>query len=179
MAEMVEKLTRLIGRTAELAPVPVAMNYPEGMLIREGIKGLAGTMACFAIVIFLHPTPWLGWPIGFVGVLFLAYLWQQISRHFMQLRVDESGINQELVGGIRKIIRWTELKQLRLHFYPQTKGSGSGTLVLTLWGPKQRIKLDSTLDHFPTLLARAAQAARDRKLELHPTTAENLAHLEL
>jgi hypothetical protein len=176
---LLENLTRLLGRPVEVVPMPVIMAYPGGVLLREGIKGMGGAAVCFVILVFLNPTPWLGWPIGVVGLLFFAYFGQQVSRHFMRLRVDESGLTLELLGGFRKIIRWSELSQLRLHFYPQAKGSGKGMLVLTLWCGKVRVKLDSSLDHFPTLLARAAQAARQRELELHPTTAENFSQLDL
>lgn len=176
--EALKKLSRLIGRSAEIAPIPLELAYPEGGLLKEGLKGLVGVIACFAIVFILQPTPWLAWPAGIVGLLFLAYLTQQILRRYLNLRLDESGLIHEVVG-FRKIIRWPELERLRLHFYPHSKGSGQGMLVLTLWSGRQRIKFDSTLDNFPTLLDRAAEAAREKKLEHHPTTAENLTAIGL
>lgn len=177
-AQVLESLTRLMGRTAEAAPVPLLLAYPQKGLFREGLKGMTGGVACFAIVFFLQPTPWIGVPAAIVGSLFLAYLGQQILRYYLSLRLDDSGLIHEVVG-YRKIIRWPELKRLRLHFYPHTKGAGQGMLVLTLWSGKHRIKLDSTLDHFPTLLGRAAQAARKQEMEFHPTTEENLKKIGL
>ena len=173
-----EKLTRLMGRAAEIAPLPLSLAYPKKGLVKEGVKGLFGAAGCFAIVVFGQPTPWVGWPAGIVGLLFGAYFLQQVSRYYLNLRLEENGLIRELLG-FRKTIRWPELARLRLHFYPQAKGSGKGMLVLTLWSGKHRIKLDSTLDHFPALLARAAEAARERGLEHHPTTAENLTHIGL
>ncbi len=173
-----KKLTRLMGRAAEIGPLPLTLAYPEKGLVKEGVKGLIGAAVCFAIVVFVQPTPWIGWPAGIVGLLFAAYFLQQVSRHYLNLRLEQSGLIHELLG-FRKTIRWPELARLRLHFYPQSKGAGQGMLVLTLWGGKHRIKLDSTLDHFPALLGRAAEAAREQGLELDPTTAENLTHIGL
>ncbi len=167
-----------MGRPAELAPVPLALAYPERSLMIEAAKGLTGTLGCLAVVFFLAPTPYLGWPIGLVGLLFLMYFLQQASRFYLRLRVDDIGILYDL-GYRNKAIRWSELEDLKLHFYPQSKGARQGMLVLILKDGKRRIKLDSSVDHFPTLLARAVEAAREKNLELHPTTVENLQYLGL
>ena len=175
---LTENLTRLLGRPTEVLPVPLQPAYPRAVVIKEGIKAFLGTVAIFAIVIFLKPTPYIGWPLTAVGLLFFSYLYQQLSRYFLRLHVDDTGLIQELAG-MRKAIRWTGLTDLRLNFYPQTKGANQGTLVLILKEGKRRIKVDSTLDHFPTVLSKASAAAREREIFLHPTTAENLGHLGL
>lgn len=175
---LIENLTRLMGRPAELVDLPVDLNYSDTMLVKECAKGLGGAVACAAIIIFLEPTPYLGWPIGIVGLFFFMYFAQQLSRRYLHLRLDETGLIHELPG-IRKAIRWSELRDLRLNFYPSAKGASQGTLVLVLKNDALRIKLDSSLDHFPTVLSRAAQAARESGFTLHPTTAENLGSLGL
>ena len=175
---LTENLAKLIGRPAEVVAAPLDLAYPDGMLIRESLKGLAGGLTSAAIIVFLRPTPYLGWPIGFVGLLFLMYFGQQLSRRYLRLHMDDTGLIHELLG-FRKTIRWSNIRDLRLNFYPQGKGNIQGTLVLTLKDGASRIKLDSALDHFPTVLSRAAQAGRDAKIEFHPTTAENLSSLGL
>ena len=175
---LTENLSRLLGRPAEVVPVPLALSYPQRILAKEGSKGLIGSVACVCILYFLRPTPYLGWPIAAAGVLFLLYLGQQVSRHYLRSRVDDTGFIHETFG-IRKAIRWAELSDLRLNFYPQSKGQSQGMLVLILKDGKSRIKLDSTIDHFPTVLSRAAEAARERGIQFHPTTEENLASLGL
>ncbi len=175
---LTENLSRLLGRPAEVVPVPLALSYPQRILVKEGMKGLIGSAVCVYILYFLRPTPYLGWPIAAAGLLFLMYLSQQVSRHYLQSRVDDTGVIHETFG-IRKAIRWSELSDLRLNFYPQSKGASQGMLVLILKDGKSRIKLDSTIDHFPTVLSRAVEAARKRGFEFHPTTAENLTSLGL
>ncbi|MCZ6556997.1 MAG: hypothetical protein O7A69_04370 [SAR324 cluster bacterium] len=174
----IETLSRLMGRPAEVMPVPLKPAYPRRVLVKEGIKAFLGTATCLFIVFVLKPTPYIGWPIGAVGLLFFSYLLQQMSRYFLRLHVDDTGVIHE-VAGRRKAIRWTELRDMRLNFYPQTKGAKTGTLVMILKAGKTRIKIDSTLDHFPTVLSKAAAVAREKEIFLHPTTAENLSELEL
>ena len=175
---LIENLTKLLGRSAEVVDIPLDLAYSGRMLKVECSKGFAGAAACAGIIVFLQPTPWLGWPIGIAGMLFFMYFSQQLSRRYLRLLLDETGLIHDLPG-FRKAIRWSELSDLRLNFYPQTKGASKGTLVLTLKDGASKIKVDSSLDHFPTVLSRAAQAARDGGLELNPTTTENLATLGL
>ncbi len=175
---LTENLTRLLGREAELLPVPLETAYPHRILIKEAIKGLIGVVGSFVIVFVFKPTPYIGWPVAAAGLLFLMYLGQQVSRYFLRLHVDDTGLIQDLPG-LRKAIRWSELKDMRLNFYPQSKGASQGMLVLILKDGRSRIKLDSTVDHFPTVLSRAAEAARKSGFALHPTTEENLEQLGL
>ena len=175
---LIEKLTRLLGRPAEVVDLPVDLTYSNSMLVKECAKGITGAAASAAIIIFLEPTPYLGWPIGIVGLFFFMYFGQQLSRRYLSLRLDETGLIHELPG-FRKAIRWSELSDLRLNFYPSSKGASQGTLVLILKNSASRIKLDSSLDHFPTVLSRAAQAAREGGITLDPTTEENFGSLGL
>ena len=80
---LIENLTRLIGRPAELVDLPVDLTYSQRMLVKECIKGFAGAAASAAIIIFLRPTPYLGWPIGIVGLFFFMYFGQQLSRRYL------------------------------------------------------------------------------------------------
>lgn len=175
---LIENLTRLMGRPAELVDLPVDLAYSDSMLVKECLKGFAGAAASAAIIIFLEPTPYLGWPIAVIGLFFFMYFGQQLSRRYLSLRLDETGLIHELPG-FRKAIRWSELSDLRLNFYPSSKGASKGTLVLILKNSGSQIKLDSSLDHFPTVLSRAAKAARDSGITLNPTTAENFGSLGL
>src|SRR5574341_1145442 len=70
----------------------------------------------------------------------------------------------------RETIAWGELEGFRLHFYGFGRQARTGTLEVRLTARGRRIKADSALDHFPTLLVHAAQAARTRGLALDPTT---------
>ena len=176
---LTEKLSRLIGQPTEVAQLPLTLAYPPKATGWESLKGAAGAAICFGVVGFLNPAPFLGWPIGGLGLLFGAYAIQQFRRRALRYRLDDQGVT-ELRGDARRAIRWQELAEFQLNFYPQSKKDAVGTLVLILQdGSRRRFKLDSTLEQFPTLLDRAAAAARSRNLTLNPTTEANLAQLDL
>ena len=173
-----EKLARLLGREITIPPLPLTMTYPLARLRWEILKSTLGALACWALILGLAPVLFVAIPIGLVGALFTYYTVQQLVRLFLRLEVDKSGVTLHL-GSRQQQTLWKDLSFLRLHYYPQGKKASAGTLVLTLRGKTGKIKVDSGLDHFPSLLTRAAAAARKNKLELHPTTESNLKELEL
>lgn len=173
-----DQLSRLIGRPAEVAPIPVTGRYPQEMLTWEIVKGAIGAAVCAGIVVALTPSPWIGVPLLVIAGLFGAYLLQQVRRLPLRFAVDDTGVTQ-VNGGRRQPFRWNELRDFRLNYYPNGRKASMGMLVLVLRNGQGKLKVDSSLDHFPTLLSRAAQAARERDLELHPTTQANLAQLDL
>ncbi|MEE8436475.1 MAG: hypothetical protein V3S64_16940 [bacterium] len=176
-----DQLGKLIGRDVEIVPLPVEAAYPRNILHWEVAKAALGITSCLAIIIGLQPSPWLAWPIGGVALVFGYYLWQQAGRYALRIRVDETGASV-MRGGRRLEFPWERLKDFRLEFYPNGRKAQSGSLVVKLYRDTERLRVDSTLDHFPTLLtyaARAARTAQEKGLALHPTTVDNLKKLGL
>ena len=176
---MLDRLSRLIGRPATIAEGPVTMMYMRDHLRWESIKGFIGVAFCFGVIFYFKPVPWFTYTLGAFGLFFLIYFLQQLQSYLLVYRVDEAGIT-EMMGGRKKMVRWGELERFRLHFFsPKRSRFDQGVLNLTLKSGRHRIKVDSTLDHFPTLLARAAGAAREKGVYLDPTTLSNLEQLGL
>jgi hypothetical protein len=173
-----DQLAKLLGRPVELAPLPLSGRYPSTLLNWEIGKSAAGTALCAGLVIALQPTPWVAVPLLVIAGLFGAYLVQQLRRRPLRFDLDDTGVTR-INGGRRTPFRWNELQELRLNYYPNGRKATMGMLVLVLRNGTARLKVDSTLDHFPTLLGRAAQAARERRLTLHPTTLANMDKLDL
>jgi hypothetical protein len=172
-------MSRLIGRPATIANMPVTMKYLRGHIKWEAAKGFVGAACCFGVLIGFQPQNWFGWIVGGLGAFFLYYFLVQVRNALVTYRLDESGLTEEF-GGRKRVLRWGELRKLRLHFFSPKRGKfDKGTLHLTLWGDDSQFKLDSTLDHFPTLLRKSAEAARNRELYLDPTTLSNLEQLGL
>ena len=173
-----EQLAKLLGRPVEVAAVPFTARYPERALKWEMAKGGIGVAACVGVVFVLQPATWLAVPLLVIAALFGTYVTQQLGRLPLRFAVDDVGVTR-IKGGQRTPFRWNELEEFRLNYYPNGRKAAMGMLVVVLRNGRGRLKVDSTLDQFPALLARAAEAARERRLELHPTTQANLAQLEL
>jgi hypothetical protein len=172
-----DKLTTILGRDAVIEPLPLTLRYAPGTLRAEAIKAALGAALCVAALLVLSPAPLIAWPIAAVGLLFVAYLAQQWRRSRLRLELDSAGLTRT-AGVASKRLDWNTLRAFKLQFYPNRRRSLQGMLVMTLRGGF-RVKLDSALEHFPTLLRHAAAAARERSLTLDPTTAANLSELGL
>ena len=172
-----DKLGTILGRPAVIKPLPLTLRYAPERLRGEAIKAASGVVLCVAALLVLSPAAAIAWPIGLVALLFLAYLIQQWRRRALRLELDSAGLAHDTGGSARRIA-WARLDTFRLHFFPHRRRSPQGTLVLTLRGDS-RMKLDSALVDFATLLLHAAAAARERGLTLDATTEANLAQLGL
>jgi len=161
-----------------IEPLALTLLYPPRTLRAEGIKGALGLALCTAILAGLRPAPVLAWPLGGAALLFALYIAQQVRRRSLRYELDAPGVTRAGAEPARRI-GWNQLDRLRVNFYPHRRRSLQGTLVVSLGAGKARLKLDSNLEHFPTLLLHAAAAARERGLPLHPTTSANLAALGL
>jgi hypothetical protein len=173
-----DKLSTILGRPAVIEPLGLTLVYAGRWLRAEGLKGALGLVLCAAILYGLRPAPLIAWPVGGAGLLFALYLGQQVWRRRLRFELDAGGLTR-VGGGAAKRIDWQRLEKLRLQFYGQRRRSMQGTLVLTLGVGGVKLKLDSNLEHFPTLLLHAGAAARERGLRLDPTTAANLVALGL
>jgi hypothetical protein len=178
-----DKLSAILGRPAAVEPLPVTLRYTPAHLRAEAAKAGLGAAICFGAIVFLSPAPIIAWPVAVAGLLFLLYLGQLWRRRALRLELTFDGIARTTgnADGADPTARlnWHVLQELHLHFYPHRRRSPHGTLVLTVRGDGMRVKLDSSVEHFPTLLLRAAGAARERALPLDRTSADNLAQLGL
>lgn len=171
-------LSRLIGRPAEVKTLPVTIRYAPGALRWELAKGATGSVGGLAILLGLSPSLWIGVPVGIATILFGAYALQQVRRRGIEFEVTEERTLVRERGKVRAI-PWGRLEAVKLKFYAFGRKAEQGTLVLTLEGGGEKIKLDSAADQFPTALYYAAQMARTRELALDPTTLTNLQQLGL
>jgi hypothetical protein len=112
----------------------------------------------------------------FVGltVLFAIYTMTTIAKNLTRFRVTEEGI--ECGGFRRQAIRWADLAELSLRYYPTSRSRKKGWMSLTLKaGDSGKVQIESTLPGFSEIVARAAHAARENKLMVDRVTADNMA----
>jgi hypothetical protein len=171
-------MAKLIGKPVEVKALPVTLSYAPSLLRWEAGKSAAGAGVCFAIVLGLQPSLWVGVPVAVVGGLFVLYGLQQWRRGGLHYEVDQQAATF-VRGTRRESIPWGQMDGFRLHFYAFGRKAREGTLEVRLSAGRRRFKVDSAIDHFPTLLVQAAGIARERGLPLDPTTQANLDQLGL
>ena len=153
------------------------LRYPFSALVWDYARGIAGTVLCFVILVTIewhNQLPWL-----FVGltVLFAIYTMTTIAKNVARFRVSEEGI--ECGGFRRQSIRWGDLSELALRYYPTSRSRKKGWMTLTLKarGGSGGVKIESNLPGFTEIATRAAWAAKENKLMVDRVTADNLAAL--
>jgi hypothetical protein len=92
-----------------------------------------------------------------------------------RIEVDEDGISS--LGPRNATLRWNGLERMSLDYYSTRRDRAAGWMQMRLEGEGARIRVDSALDGFESVVARAARAAAARGVALKPATAANLATL--
>lgn len=149
-------------------------RYPMRTLLADYGRGAVGAgisgafwalspVATYSMVLF-----------GGLTGLFLLFLLRTAMRQRLRIASDGAGI---AVAGSSRRLAWSDLDELRLHYYAVRRNKGNGWMALTLGAGGQRLKFDSTLDGFEEIVAQAFAAARANDVGLSETTRANLAAL--
>jgi hypothetical protein len=159
------------------------LRYPLSALVWDYVRGIAGIVICVVILVTNEWHNQLLWLFVGLTILFAIYTMTTLAKHLAWFRVSEEGIE---CGGLRRqSIRWGELSELALRYYPTSRSRKKGWMTLTLRGRSGRgtgaggstMKIDSNLPGFPEIAARAAWAAKENRLMVDRVTADNLAAL--
>lgn len=150
-------------------------RYPPSALrgdyARAGL-GLALTLGPAAMV---QPGSGALWVLGPLALLFAVFALRTLGR---QLAVVELGPDGVSVSGLgRSALRWDEIRSLRLDYYSTRGDRTGGWMQLTAKGPSGRIRVDSALEDFVSVVRAASDAARKAGLEVSEATQANLGHL--
>jgi hypothetical protein len=160
------------------------LRYPLSALVWDYVRGIAGIAVCFVILVTNEWQNQLVWLFVGLTVLFAIYTMTTVAKNLTRFRVTEEGIE---CGAFRKqAIRWANLAELSLRYYPTSRSRKKGWMSLTLKGTAQppgqrgdtrgsgKIQIESTLPGFSEIVARAAHAARENKLLVDRVTADNM-----
>jgi hypothetical protein len=151
-------------------------------------RAALGFALTFGPLVLLDPAPVLAWLFGGLALLFAWFGLRTLLRQMSRVEVGPGRIL--LIGPRPREIRWEHLREVRLsYFAPRRLRRGreadpsdgaEGWLQLSLIDRGgQRLDLDSTLDDFTDILARAHRAVRARDLPVDPATSANFAAVGL
>lgn len=150
-------------------------------LVRAAV-GLAFTAGPLAA---LDVGDWAAWILGTLAVLFLIFGVRNLVRWNTLVRAGDDGLSSHPLGdrelpfpGCRRVsLAWRDIRSIRLKFFSTTRERSEGWMELRLEDGKERLTLDSNLEGFEAICARAERAATANALALDETTAENLRAL--
>lgn len=150
------------------------LRYPLSALIWDYFRGIAGMVICFVILVTNEWQNQLIWLFAGLTILFGIYTMLTVDKSLSRFRVSEEGI--ECGAFRRRRIRWVDLSELSLRYYPTSRSRKKGwmTLILKAAEGGTKLTIESTLPGFPEIVARAAHAARENKLAVDRVTADNL-----
>ena len=156
------------------------LRYPFSALVWDYARGIAGLVLCFVILVTMEWQNQVVWLFVGLTVLFAVYTMTTIAKHVARFRVSEEGI--ECGGFRRQAIRWGDLSELALRYYPTSRSRKKGWMTLTLkakgrHGDPASLKIESNLPGFTEIATRAAWAAKENKLMVDRVTADNRAAL--
>jgi hypothetical protein len=157
-------------------------TYPLRALIGDYLRAATGLALTATPLIALDLNGVMTVLFGGLALLFLTFGLRTLLRQMSAVETDEHGVTATApslagvsLGNTR--IAWSDLAGVTLKYYSTRKDSKSGWMQLILKGAGPAIKIDSTIDGFEELAARAVAAARRQGVELGDSSAANFAAL--
>jgi len=155
--------------------VSPSFRYPSRALILDFAGGGCGFAICAGLLGFVRPAAPVAWVLAAAAALFLVYFGRTVCRQLTHIELDEAGIRAS--GPLGAVIRWENLRSLQLDYYSTRADREGGWMQLKLRDAQRTIRIDSELDGFAAVVARAALAAAQRGLVLDAATSSNLQAL--
>jgi hypothetical protein len=146
--------------------------YPRLALLADYARASAGLLF-LAAVLFL-PLHWiLAVLFGAIAALLLGFGLRTWLRQRSRIELSEGGI--AVTGPLPRRIDWAELSEFRLRYFSMRRDRKRGWMELTLKGPTAKLAIESQIEGFETIVARAARAAAG--LAVDEASLTNLAAL--
>ncbi len=151
-------------------------RYPLRALRGDLIGAGFGTLLAGGLLPALRP----GWAgallLGGLAALFLGFFLRTLARAWQVVEMTPDALH--LSGpGIHRTLPWDGIKHVGLRYFTTRRDRSGGWLVLTLRGAGTTIGIESLIDGFDAILARAAAAARANGATMTDDTAGNLSTL--
>lgn len=151
--------------------------YPLRAVLGDYACSAAGLASCGALLALGPAHPAMTVVLGVLLMLFAVHALRTVRRNLTRFEVDDERIASR--GPRPGTLAWDDLSQVRLAYYSTHRDGSKGWLHLSLAGGRRRLGLDSSLDGFTEVAARAAAAAAANGLWLDPASAANFKALGL
>lgn len=154
---------------------PTLHRYNRGAIAGDYARAVAGLTLTGAPVLLLDPGAIMTTLLLAGVLLFAAFALRTAQRHLTAFGVTDDAIVAH--GPFGGTLAWRDLRKIKLNYYSTRRDRGRGWMQLTLKGRGRTMRIESTMDGFDDIAARAAEAARALALPLTDATIENFAAL--
>ena len=114
---------------------------------------------------------------GGLTLLFLLFTMRTVARQYTRIEMTDDAITS---GGIGRLtLRWSDLDRVKLRYYSTRRNRSGGWMTLKLARGRTAISVDSNIDGFDAIAARAAQTLAENRVTADDVTLANLAALGL
>jgi len=114
---------------------------------------------------------------GGLTVLFLLFTMRTVARQYTLIEMTDDAITS---GGTRRLtLHWSALDHVKLRYYSTRRNRSGGWMTLKLTSGRAAISVDSNIDGFDAIAARAARAMVENRAVADDITLANLAALGL
>jgi len=163
-----------IGETAEM-PNGSVHAYTASAMAGDYLRSAAGLVPSSLILATVPVSTVAAVVLGGFAVLFGVFGARTLLRHGTRIEMTMQGVRA--VGPWPRAIAWADLDRLRLAYYSTRRDRNSGWMQLELGADRNRLRLDSRIEGFATVVQRAVNAAVARGVPLNEATAANLEAL--
>lgn len=150
-------------------------RYRSAAVMGDYARSAAGVALTAGPLLLAGAAPSMMIVLGGLAGLFVVYGARTGVRHATRLRMDDTGIARLAPRPVT--LAWRDLNAFRLRYFSTRRDRARGWMQLDLRADRSRLRLDSTLEGFADIVARAASAAERAGIALDAATRDNLASL--
>ncbi len=148
-------------------------GYPLTSLYGDYLRAVIGVVVMGTPFYFAIGSPIVATILGALTLLFVAFGFRTLLRHFTVIEITPEDITT--IGPLGRRISLKNIRKFDLKYFSTTRErKGDGWWQLKIWGDAGPIKMESSLRGFDDVVTTVATAAFHSGAEMTETTVENL-----
>ncbi len=152
-------------------------RYSLQILLPDYLRGGAGLIIGGGGWLLAPGMPHVIVIFGGLTVLFLLFTMRTVARQYARIEMTDDAITS---GGTRRLtLNWSDLDHVKLRYYSTRRNRAGGWMTLKLASGRTAISIDSNIDGFDAIAARAARTMIENRVTADDFTLANLAALGL
>jgi len=149
------------------------LRYPRQTLWADYIRAGAGAVLCGLPLVLIEVNNWVAGILGAGFLLFAAFFARTALRQATRYVLGPDTLCAD--GPAGTLVEWNRLDRMKLSYFSTKRDRSDGWMQLSVGSTGSRtLKVDSALEGFYDIVARAAQAAETAGLPLSVATRANL-----